>query len=592
MSPSLPPAPDGPRAALPAPARPPLAVVLLCSLGGALAALALPAVLGHALDRLLDSGRVPWPALLLAAALTATEVLLDSTVAVVGGSTTARYAARLRIDILDRVLRAEPHRVREFPAGDLTTRLTANAAEAAAVPVTLATAAGTVLLPLGGVLCLFLIDPWTGLALVTGLPLFVLLLRALVRDTASAATDYQREQAAIAARLTETIDGIDTVRAAGTAEHERARALEPLRRLARHGRRTWRVQGRAAAGAGALLPLLTLLVLAVGGLRLAHGALSTGDLLAVARYAVLAVGLGALTGALAAVSRGRAAATRLTALRDLPAPPHRGLALPPGGAGELRLHGVGIVRDGRPLLDGVDLVVPGGTTVAVVGPSGAGKSLLAALAGRLLDPDTGTVTLDGVPLDGVDPCALRTEIAFAFARPALLGPTVAAAIAFGTEPGPDAHRVRTAARAAAADGFIGLLPQRYDTPLDQAPLSGGERQRLGLARAFARRGRLLILDDATSSLDTATERLVQRALAGESGHRTRIVVAHRISSAAAADRVLWLDGGRVRAHGRHTELWRDPAYRAVFRPGTPAAPPAPPTPAAPPARHSPTGDAR
>ncbi|MGX2998791.1 ABC transporter ATP-binding protein [Streptomyces sp. JNUCC 64] len=549
----------------PSPRRGPLAVVLLCSVGAALAALALPAALGHALDALLADHRLPGAALLLAAALTAVEVLCDAAAAAVGGTATARHTARLRRHALDRFLRAGEHHARRFPAGDTATRLTSNAAEAAAVPVTLATAAGTALLPLGGTLCLFLVDPWTGLALLAGLPLFGLLLRALVRDTAAASADYQREQAVIAARLTETVDGADTVRAAGTAVRERDRALEPLGRLAAHGHRVWRVQSRAAAGAAGLLPLLTLLVLAVGGLRLAQGALTPGELLAVTRYAVLAVGLGALTGALSAVSRGRAAAVRLTELSALPAPPHRGLALPPGGPGELRLRDVRVVRDGRTLLDGADLTVPGGTTVAVVGPSGAGKSLLAAVAGRLLDPDSGSVTLDGVPLDGVDPRELRTEVSYAFAAPALLGTTVADAIAFGAGPAPDARRIRAAARAAAADGFIGLLPHGYDTPLDRAPLSGGERQRLGLARAFAHPGRLLVLDDATSSLDTATERLVRRALTRGTGHRTRLVVAHRVSSAAAADSVVWLDGGRVRAHGRHDDLWRDPAYRAVFR---------------------------
>ncbi|WP_445399036.1 ABC transporter transmembrane domain-containing protein [Streptomyces sp. LE64] len=551
---------------LPAPATAPLAVVLLCSVGAALAALALPAVLGHTLDTLLADRRVPWPALLGAAALAVAETVLDATVAVVGGTATARYTARLRTDTLHRVLHTAPHRARAFPAGDLTTRLTANAAEAAAVPVALATAAGTVLLPLGGILCLFLVDPWTGLALLVGVPLFALVLRALVRDTARAATDYQREQAVIATRLTEAVDGIDTVRAAGTAHHERARALEPLGRLAAHGHRTWRVQGRAAAASAALLPLLTLLVLAVAGVRLSRGALTAGEVLAVARYAVLAVGLGALTGALAAVSRGRAAAARLAPLRRLPARTHRGLTPPPGGPGELRMRNVCVrSEDGAPLLDHVDLTVPGGTTVAVVGPSGAGKSLLAAVAGRLRDPDHGTVTLDGVPLDGIDPSALRTEVTFAFARPALLGPTVSDAIAFGAGPAPGPREISDAARAAAADDFITLLPQGYHTPLDRAPLSGGERQRLGLARAFAHPGRLLILDDATSSLDTATERLVQRALARGRHHGTRIVVAHRVSSAAAADSVVWLEGGRVRAHGRHPDLWHDPDYRAVFR---------------------------
>ncbi|MFI1016407.1 ABC transporter ATP-binding protein [Streptomyces sp. NPDC020965] len=553
-----------------------LAVVLLCSAGAALAALALPVALGLTIDELITEGRVPWRGLLLCAALTATEVLLDAAVAVVGGVTTASVTARLRTTVLDRVVRADPRHGTAVATGDLTTRLTANAAEAAAVPVTAATACATVLLPIGGFVGLLLIDAWTAVALLVGTPAFLVLLTALVRGTAAAAADYQREQALVATRLTETLDGAATVRAAHTATRERARVLEPLTALAVHGRRTWQVHGRAVGGSAVLLPLLTFLVLAVGGVRLAAGAISVGELLAVSRYAVLAVGLGALTGALSAISRGRAAARRLDPLLAPAAMPHRSLTLPPDGPGTVELRDVEVVRDGERLLREVSLTVPGGTSMAVVGRSGAGKSLLAAVAGRLTDPDAGTVTLDGVPLDGVDPIRLRDEVGYAFARPALLGGTVEDTIAFGATL-PSSEEVRSAARAASADGFIGLLPQGYRTPLELAPLSGGECQRLGLARAFAHTGRVLILDDATSSLDTVTERQVQRALARRAGSRTRIVVAHRVSSAADADHVVWLEDGAVRAVGRHADLWAEPAYRAVFDPAaTPATAPVPP----------------
>ncbi|MEV7562232.1 ABC transporter ATP-binding protein, partial [Streptomyces sp. NPDC089795] len=126
---------------------------------------------------------------------------------------------------------------------------------------------------------------------------------------------------------------------------------------------------------------------------------------------------------------------------------------------------------------------------------------------------------------------------------------------------------RTAARAAGADAFVRRLPEGYDTALADAPLSGGELQRLGLARAFCRAGRLLVLDDAMSSLDTLTARQVERALVHDVRPGTRLVVAHRVSSAARADLVVWLDAGRVRATGTHTELWPDPDYRAVFGEG-------------------------
>ncbi|MET9053777.1 ABC transporter ATP-binding protein [Streptomyces bacillaris] len=567
-----------------------LLALFLCSTGGALAALALPAALGHTVDRLVDGGAVPWAGLLLCAVLTLAETGFDAGAAVLTTSTGARLTAHLRTRTTARVLAAEPRRALAVPTGDLTARLTARTADAATAPVTAAGAVAGVLLPLGAVVGLFVIDPWTAAAFLLGAPLLVALLHTFTRRTADAGADYQRAQSVIAHRLTEALDGADTIRAARTGAREYRRILEPLTTLAAHGRRTWTVYGRAAGQSALLLPLLMLLVLAVGGLRLQAGAIGVGDLVAASRYAALAVGIGSLTGALGALARSRAAARTLDPLLTLDPLPHEGLGPPHGGPGHLELRDVGVVQDGKrqdvqggkqedeqggealpdgepdrkPLLTGVHLTVPGGTSLAVVGRSGSGKSVFAAVVGRLLDPDTGTVLLDGIPLTAMEPARLRPEIAYAFARPALPGTTVEDTIAFGPwTAGPAA--VREGARAARADGFVGLLPYGYATPLTDAPLSGGERQRLGLARAFAHPGRLLILDDALSGLDTVTEHHVRRALDERAGRCTRVIVAHRLSSAARADQVLWLEDGRVRATGPHEELWADPEYRAVFR---------------------------
>jgi ATP-binding cassette subfamily B protein len=227
---------------------------------------------------------------------------------------------------------------------------------------------------------------------------------------------------------------------------------------------------------------------------------------------------------------------------------------------------VTVRQTGQVVLDRLDLVVPAGAIVAVVGRSGAGKSLLAALAGRLLDPDEGEVLIDGVPLRELGRGELRRAVQYAFARPALLGDSIGGAIRFGgTVPAPGL--VEAAARAACADSFIRRLPNGYETPLGEVPMSGGEVQRIGLARAFAHApgARLLILDDATSSLDTVTEMQVTRALT-EQLDQTRLVIAHRAATAARAGWVAWLDAGRVRACGSHRELWTDPEYRATFEP--------------------------
>jgi ATP-binding cassette subfamily B protein len=231
----------------------------------------------------------------------------------------------------------------------------------------------------------------------------------------------------------------------------------------------------------------------------------------------------------------------------------------PRRLGRLEFRGVAVHGTGPALLDRVNLTLYGGTAVAVVGRSGAGKSVLAALAARLRDPDAGRVLLDGVPLAELSRKALRSAVGCAFERPVLVGRTVGDAIG----PGLDRDRVRAAARATHAHDFVSRLPRGYETPLTEAPMSGGEAQRLGLARAW-HAGRLLVLDDATSSLDMVTEMRIARALAGHHDGRTRLIITHRAATAARSDLVVWLDQGRVRAVGPHRLLWRDPRYREVF----------------------------
>lgn len=305
-----------------------------------------------------------------------------------------------------------------------------------------------------------------GAAFVCGVPLLLLILRALLRDGRAALTTYQEEQGRMARLLTGALSGAATIAAAGTVRAEERRVLAPLAGMRAAGERTWRVQGRAAGLSGALMPLLVAAVLAVGGVRLVAGHLTPGDLLALSRYAVLAAGAGALAGALNGWVRAKAGTARVETVTALPPTPHGTRDLPPHGDGTLALHGVHVTRDGVPLLDSVTLTLPGGTTTALVGPSGSGKSLLAAVAGRLTDPDQGTVLLDGTDLRTLSADALRHAVAYAFERPALFGATIADAVACGPLPEPD---LRRALRRAAADTFTDRLPHGPRTPSPEAP---------------------------------------------------------------------------------------------------------------------------
>ncbi|HET9144387.1 ABC transporter ATP-binding protein [Actinophytocola sp.] len=533
-----------------------LPLIGLSALAGTLSMLALPAVLGRAVDEIVTGGDTgTWIA--AAAGLLLLSMVADLAGAFAGVICTANTTAWLRTRLVRHLLAIGPEGARRFDTGDLVTRVSGNAADAANAGPVLVTVVTGVLPPVGGVVLLAVIDPWLAAAFLAGIGLVVLVLRAFTKRTAEIVIAYQRIQGRIATRLTESLGGARTIAAAGTVDRERDRVLEPLPELHEQGRRTWAVLSRASAQAAVVGPLVLVAVLAAGGLALSAGRITPGEMFAASQYAVMGVGLGALTGVFGALARARAGARRAGEVLEVD-PVGYGAAALPDGPGRLDLRKV-VVRAGEvTLLDGVDLTIPGGCAVAVVGHSGAGKSTLAAVIARLRDPDDGEVLLDGVPIAELAGPDLRRAVACAFERPVLVGDTIADAIGPGLEP----ERVRAAAAAVHAHEFVSRLPEGYDTALADAPMSGGELQRLGLARAWPAE-RVLVLDDATSSLDMVTEMQIGQALTG-GDHRTRLIVTHRVSTAARADLVVWLDGGAVRAVGPHERLWESADYRGVF----------------------------
>lgn len=534
-----------------------LPLIGTAALAGTLGTLALPFVLGKAVDEIV-AGRPSGQWFAAAAGLIALGVVCDLIDAFAGTACAATTTAWLRNRLVRHVLAIGPEGARRFDTGDLVSRVSSNAADAAhAGPSVIGIAAATVP-PIGSLVLLAIIDMWLAVAFLAGTVLVALVLRAFTRRTTQIITKYQQIQGRIAARLTESLAGARTIAAAGTVGREEERVLQPLPELAGHGMRTWEALSRASAQAAVVAPLVLVGVLAAGGLELYAGRITPGELFAASQYAVLGAGLGRLTGVFGGLARAKAAASRAGEVLGVDAVEYGTRTLPEGDA-TLELRGVSVRADGATLLDDVDLTVPGGATVAVVGHSGAGKSVLAALAARLRDPDDGQVLLDGVPLAELDHDTLRSAVACAFERPILVGSTVIEAIGAGLDP----DRVRAAARDVHAHEFVSRLPHGYLTPLADAPLSGGEYQRLGLARAW-RADRLLVLDDATSSLDMVTEMQIGATLTDECDARTRLIITHRAATAARADLVVWLEKGRVRAVGRHEELGETPEYQEVF----------------------------
>jgi len=547
-------------------------VVALAAIVTSGVSLTFPAVLGHAVDGVVSEGSAGrW--LAWAAGLVALLVIGSALDVLASGAAIARSTAWLRRTVLRHALALGTRPDTPLGPGETATRLVANASEAGRVAPAIVGAGSSLIMGLGGTVALALIDPLLCAAFLAGIPVLLLIVRAFARDASTLATRYLTVQGRIAERLSGAISGARTIAAAGTLQREVDRSLAPLPELRRHGMGLWRVNMRVTTQDALLVVMLEIAVIGVAGVLLARGQISAGEMLAAAQYVLLASSLNALTGVVSQITTARAAAQRLVEILEQ-APMQYGAGPLPAGRGRLELRGVTVRSGGKPVLDGVDLVVPAGALVAVVGSSGSGKSLLAALVGRLVDPDEGDVLLDGTPLREIDHHELRRAIGYGFARPALFGDTVGEAIAFGHDAPPD-DQLEEAARAARADDFIRLLPEGYATPLAQAPMSGGETQRMGLARTFAHAGRVLVLDDVAASLDTVTEHHISRVLTGALGDRTRLVVGHRASTVARMDAVIWLDGGRVRAMAPHHELWQNPDYRVLFEADEPTAPATP-----------------
>jgi ABC-type multidrug transport system fused ATPase/permease subunit len=310
-------------------------------------------------------------------------------------------------------------------------------------------------------------------------------------------------------------------------------------------------------------------VLLIGGRQVISGGLTLGEFTAFYTYLVMLMGPMRMLGmSLGMAQRAVASGNRLFEVLDreprVTSPP--GAPVLPAGPGAVDFHDVTLRYDGAgPSLDHVDLEVPAGRTVALVGPTGSGKTSLVALIARLYDPSEGAVLVDGADVRSVDVASLRREIAFVADDSFLFSAPVADNIAYAR---PEATReeIETAARRAQAHDFISRLPDGYDTVVGERgmTLSGGQRQRVAIARALIADPRILILDDATSSVDARTEAAIKRGLREVMEGRTTFVVAHRLSTISLADEIVVMDGGRVVDRGRHDELLeRCPLYAEI-----------------------------
>ena len=415
----------------------------------------------------------------------------------------------------------------------------------------------TVLLA-GGVM--FFIKPWLALIALIPAPFVVLTAVRFTRLSRPAMQEVQQRIAELTAEAEENVTGIRVVKAFAREDHQFRRFQGAVARLFDQSIVSTRIQAFFSPLIGALPQIGTALVLLIGGISVINGNLSLGDFTAFYTYMLMLASPLRMVGmALGMGQRAIAAGNRLFEILDrdpeITSPPDApGL---PEGAGRIEMKDVSLrYSEGTPeALTGIDLTVEAGKRVAIVGPSGSGKTSLVALIARLYDPTEGTITIDGADLKTVDITSLRTHTAYVSDDSFLFGDTVAENIAYARG---DASRddVIHAATLAHADGFIRELPDGYDTVVGERglTLSGGQRQRVAIARALLADPRVLILDDATSSLDATTERSIRQGLGEAMENRTTLVIAHRLSTISLADEVLVMDRGRIVDRGSHEEL--------------------------------------
>ncbi len=389
----------------------------------------------------------------------------------------------------------------------------------------------------------------------------------------------QEELGDLSGVVEETVAGVRVVKGFGTE----------TRQIAQLETEADQVLDRALAGArlrANFLPFVDFLpafalviILGYGGHLVLTGQLQVGQLIAFNTYILFLLFPLRMAGMqIAQSARSSAAAGRIAELLStgsLVADPPHPTPLPADGRGEVRFDGVRFAYgSGPPVLDGLDLVIPAGQAVALVGATASGKTTVARLLPRFYDVDAGAVRVDGVDIRELALRQLRRAIGIVFEDTFLFTDTVAENIAFA-EPDASMDTVRNAARLAGADQFIEALPEGYDTFIGEHgySLSGGQRQRIAIARAVLADPRVLILDDATSSVDPTKEHEIRAALREVMRDRTTVIIAHRAATIALADRVVLLDQGRVVAEGTHEELLASsPRYREVLNQNTAVAP--------------------